>query len=243
MFRFFLPRENISDHITMTGPDASHMINSLRLRVSDKIIICDGAGADYTAEITGISKAEAQLALISKGENTAEPGIDLTLFAALSKSDKMEQVIAKAVELGAVRIVPFISARCVAKYDIKTGEKKVSRWGKIAMEAAKQCGRGIVPEVSGILDFKSAVAAAKDFDTRLFFYENAARHTLRDVLSEKSFKTVCVFTGPEGGFEETEAEEAKKADIRHVSLGPRILRCETAPAAAISAVMFYTNNF
>ena len=169
-----------------------------------------------------------------------EPRQDMTLFMALPKGDKMEFVIQKSVELGVRKIVPFLSKNCVSRPD-KT-DKKVERWRKIAVEAAKQCGRGYLPVVTAVESAEKAFAMASDSGTALFFYENEKRG-LRETLEGQGVSdTVSLVVGPEGGFAPEEVQAAQNAGLSSVSLGTRILRCETAPVAALAAVLYAGGN-
>ena len=156
------------------------------------------------------------------------------------KGDKMEFIVQKAVELGVSRIVPYLSKNCVSRPD-KT-EKKVERWRKIAAEAAKQCGRGRLPEVAAVVPVAQAIAQAAESETALFFYENERRTGLHDALAGGVRDTVSLMVGPEGGFDPAEAKAAVDAGLQSVSLGTRILRCETAPIAALAAVLYAGGN-
>ena len=169
-----------------------------------------------------------------------EPKQSITLFMALPKGDKMEFIVQKAVELGVSRIVPYLSKNCVSRPD-KT-EKKVERWRKIAAEAAKQCGRGRLPEVAAVVPVAQAIAQAAESETALFFYENEKRTGLHDALAGGVRDTVSLMVGPEGGFDPAEAKAAVDAGLQSVSLGTRILRCETAPIAALAAVLYAGGN-
>ena len=169
-----------------------------------------------------------------------EPKQSITLFMALPKGDKMEFIVQKAVELGVSRIVPYLSKNCVSRPD-KT-EKKVERWRKIAAEAAKQCGRGRLPEVAAVVPVAQAIAQAAESETALFFYENERRTGLHDALAGGVRDTVSLMVGPEGGFDPAEAKAAVDAGLQSVSLGTRILRCETAPIAALAAVLYAGGN-
>ena len=169
-----------------------------------------------------------------------EPRQDMTLFMALPKSDKMEFVMQKSVELGVRKIVPFLSKNCVSRPD-KT-DKKVERWRKIAVEAAKQCGRGYLPEVTAVMNADEAFRLAAESGTALFFYEHETRG-LRDTLENRGVSdTVSLVIGPEGGFAPEEVQKARDAGLVSVSLGTRILRCETAPVAALAAVLYAGGN-
>ena len=159
---------------------------------------------------------------------------------ALPKGDKMDFIVQKAVELGAYAVVPYLSKNCVSRPE--RTEKKVERWRKIAAEAAKQCGRGVLPSVEGVIPFAQAVARAAAHETALFLYENEKQTGLRAALADGLGETVALLVGPEGGFAPEEAEAAADAGLKSVSLGTRILRCETAPVAALAALLYAGGN-
>ena len=161
---------------------------------------------------------------------------------ALPKGDKMDFIVQKATELGAAAIVPYAAARSVSRPDEKSMAKKTARWQKIAREAAMQCGRGVIPAVLPCVSFAEAARQAAALDLSLFLYENERQNGARAALSAETYATVGLMIGPEGGFDPAEAEEAVRAGLRSVSLGPRILRCETAPLAALAAVMYESGN-
>jgi 16S rRNA (uracil1498-N3)-methyltransferase len=162
---------------------------------------------------------------------------------AFPKGDKLEHVIQKATELGAYEIVAFPSARCVSKPDEKSLKKKLERWQKIAASAAEQSGRGRVPQVVVLGSYKEALSRAVNAHKAILFYENERATTLRMALEEKPFETISLLTGPEGGLELSEVEQAKNAGFDICTLGSRILRCETAPLCALSAVMYASGEF
>jgi len=241
--KFFVSRENIGEaEAYIRGDDANHIARVLRTRIGEQIMICDGAGNDYTCEIREISHEEIRLSIVEKLPCNAEPDVKITLFMALPKSDKMEYVIQKAVELGVYEIVPFSSSRCVVKLDSKAGEKKAERWQKIAHSAAKQSGRGIIPKVYAPITFNDLKGKVGEFDLPLFCYECEEENSLKNVLSGKTFTKACIVVGPEGGFDRTEVEQALESGFISVSLGKRILRCETAPGCAICAILYHTDN-
>lgn len=243
MPKFFVPHENIGDdRAYIRGADANHVARVLRGRKGEEIIICDGAGVDYTCVIEDITPDEVSLSIKEKIPCVAEPSVKITLFMALPKGDKMDYVIQKAVELGVYEIVPFSAARCVVKLDGKSGAKKTERWQKIAEAAAKQSGRGIVPAVHEPISFKEMVSRAEEFQLPLFCYECEEENSLKKTLSAGEFKNACVVVGPEGGFDRVEVEQAIAQGFKSVSLGKRILRCETAPGCAICAILYHTDN-
>lgn len=236
MHRFFvLPGQINNNTVTVTDDDLWHISKVLRLREGDIITVCDSCGNDYECELTSISKTEAVAQVISCSPNTSEPPINITLYQGLPKSDKMDYIVQKCVELGAVKIVPVITKRAVAIPHDK--DKKIARWQKIANEAAKQCGRGILPEVCTPLDFKSVIQQISQTDAlNIIPYENEKFSKLKNVLTKCA--DINIFIGPEGGWDESEINLAIENGIKPVTLGPRIMRTETAPIATIAAIMY-----
>lgn len=238
MPRFFLEKVN-SDVIRITGEDANHIGRSLRMRVGDDLTVCS-EGRDYHCRINAITSDEVVLEVLSSELCAAEPTVNITLYQAVPKSDKLNTIIQKSVELGAVKIVPVITKRCVARPDRKDFDKKLARLQKIAEAAAKQSGRGIIPEVTSVITFEKAVEEMKKADRALLFYEEGGVRFSEVPLS--NVRDIAVFIGSEGGLDPAEAEYAKNAGVYNVWLGNRILRCETAPVAVISVLMHLTGN-
>ena len=240
MPRFFADINNVGeDSLVIDGGDAVHIGRSLRMRLGDEITVCC-QGMEYQCEILRISDESVECKIITKYKGNTEPNIDLTLFQALPKSDKMDFIVQKAVELGANKIVPVLTERCVSRPNAKSFEKKLERFNKIALEAAKQCGRCIVPEVCSMVDFDKAVEMLLQTDCPLICYEKGGKNLSQAGLSQGI--SVGVFIGSEGGFEPSEAEKCIDNGITPIGLGSRILRCETAPVAAISIIMNLTGN-
>ena len=217
MPRFFVDQQPQDGVLTLTGENAHHAGRVLRLRVGEGVTLCDGAGMDFDCTVEAVEKEAVTCRVVSCHAADTEPKQSITLFMALPKGDKMEFIVQKAVELGVSRIVPYLSKNCVSRPD-KT-EKKVERWRKIAAEAAKQCGRGRLPEVAAVVPV-----------------------ALHDALADGVRDTVSLMVGPEGGFDPAEARAAVDAGLQSVSLGTRILRCETAPIAALAAVLYAGGN-
>ena len=233
MPKFFTDKSNISDtSLKITGEDVLHISRVLRMSAGDDITVCDGCGRDYKAVISSVTKDEIFADIVSHEKCAAEPSLKITLYQALPKQGKMEYIIQKNTELGVCEFVPVYTKRCVAKPSDKT-----KRWQKVAFEAAKQCGRGIIPSVHDTISFEQAVSEASAFENKLLLYECEDKTTLRDVIKDK-ISEIAVFVGPEGGFEPFEAEAAKKAGIVPVTLGKRILRTETAAAAVTPVLLF-----
>ena len=243
MVRFFVSHEELElDKITLTGENAAHA-KVLRLRIGEQALVCDGQGNEALCAVENISTGTFVLNVISRGESTAEPKVQVSVYMALPKADKLEHVIQKATELGAYEIVTFPSARCVAKPDEKSLSKKLERWQKIAASAAEQSGRGRIPEVVVLPSFSAALERAANADLPIMFYENEHATTLRMALESGSYRSISLLSGPEGGLEPREVEMAGEKGLRICTLGSRILRCETAPLCGLSAVMYASGEF
>ena len=224
----------------LRGADAHHLSRVMRGKLGDTVILCDGSAVEYTATITGFGDETVEFSVEPGYPSAAEPTVDVTLLVGYPKQDKLEQVIRHGVELGCDHFIPFFSRYCVAAP--KKEEQKNERYNRIAFEAAKQCGRGVLPDVALPLSNFGAVCRSLDqYDLVLFCYEGGGA-PLREVLHPGQYKRVAIVTGSEGGFSVEEAEAAKAAGAVTVGLGPRILRCETAPLAALTSVMLLTGN-
>ena len=241
MARFFIAGTNFPNgRAIIRGRDADH-IRVLRLRAGDDIVICDGAGRDYKCRLVQTLEHEAEAEVIVVVPCKAEPTVRTTVFAGLPKGERSDFLVQKCTEAGAAGIVFFSCTRCVAK--AANIEKKVERWQRIAEEAAKQSGRGIIPQVSWAGDFTAVLDIAVKKDLGLFMYETGEREKLDDVLSaNKDIATAAIITGPEGGFAQFEADLARVCKLHICSMGERILRCETAPVVALTAAMYATGN-
>lgn len=242
MHCFYCEANNVSEgQITITGSDVNHIKNVLRMRVGEALMICDGTGRSYTCQIEDFSAGEVLLSVLKAEKASTELSVRLKLYQGLPKKDKMELIIQKAVELGAVEIIPVMTKRCIVKLeDEKKEAKKLERWQAIAESAAKQSGRGIIPTVSRVLNFKEAVKQASAEGMTLIPYEMAEGMKPLKEAAEKAAEqsTISVFIGPEGGFEESEVEFAKENGVIPVSLGKRILRTETAGFTTLSILMY-----
>ena len=243
MVRFFVaPEELNNESLSLTGENAQHA-KVLRLKVGEKVLACDGEGREALCRIEESSGGEWRLSRGTVRESLTEAAVRVSVYMAFPKADKLEHVIQKATELGAYEIVAFPSARCVSKPDEKSLKKKLERWQKIASSAAEQSGRGRVPQVRVLSGYKAALEEAAKMDKALMFYENEQAVTLKMALSESAYRTVSLLTGPEGGLEEKEVQQAREAGLQVCTLGKRILRCETAPLCALSAVMYDAGEF
>lgn len=243
MTRFFVTMEQIQrDFLVLTGENAAHA-KVLRLKAGEQVLICDGSGNECICTISDVSPNQLSLVVNNRQESATEPKVKASIYMAFSKGDKLEHVIQKATELGAYEIVAFPSSRCVSRPDEKSLAKKLERWQKIAVSAAEQSGRGYIPKVQTVESYKAALQRAAEADKAILFYENERATTLKMALEEDSYASISLLTGPEGGLEPKEVEMAKEMGLHICTLGSRILRCETAPLCALSAVMYAAGEF
>ncbi len=274
MSRFFVSPENIdlnSGSITITGEDVRHIGCVLRAVPGDVLELSDGSGMDYKVVVEQIGKDSISTKITASGSNRTEPPIDLTLFQGIPKADKMEYIIQKCIELGVKRIVPVMTARSVVKFtNAKDAASKTVRWRRISLEAAKQCGRGVIPQVEEPVRFEKALEMSAACSLKLIPYEEESEGSLKELLrsfggeeggskkatgksgelTDKSvILTGCsaaqagnggigILIGSEGGFEPDEVEKAVRSGFHSVTLGPRILRTETAGLAVASIIMY-----
>ncbi|MDE6035645.1 MAG: 16S rRNA (uracil(1498)-N(3))-methyltransferase [Ruminococcus sp.] len=239
MPRFFTNEIN-EDNIIITGSDANHIGRSLRMKKGEPVTLCCN-GTDYNCVINSITPDTVYLDLVSKNVCASEPSVKVTLFQAVPKLDKLEYIIQKSVELGVSEIVPVLTRRCISRPDERDFLKKLPRLQKIAEQASKQSGRGIIPVITPILSYKNALHMMSELDRTVILYEEQGGISFRDV-NFNDVKTIGLVVGSEGGFDPEETESAVEAGAVRVWLGKRILRCETAPVTALSILMFLTNN-
>lgn len=243
MTRFFVqPEELLPDFLVLTGENAQHA-KVLRLKNGESVLVCDGQGKECICTVSDISPDQVSLVVQKRLESESEPCVPVSVYMAFPKADKLEHVIQKATELGAYEVVAFPSSRCVSRPDEKSLKKKLERWQKIAASAAEQSGRGRIPQIITLPSYRAALERAAKADLALLFYENEQSTTLKMALSQKAYQSVSLLTGPEGGLEVSEVEQAQTAGLTVCTLGKRILRCETAPLCALSAVMYDAGEF
>ncbi len=243
MVRFFVePGELAAGDMILTGENAQHA-RVLRLKAGEEVLVCDGEGHECLCRVVDPAQGAVSLEVLERRDSESEAAVRVSVYMAYPKADKLEHVIQKATELGAFEIVAFPSARCISKPDEKSLKKKLERWQKIAASAAEQSGRGRIPRVLTLPSYQAALQRAAQADKALMFYENEQAVTLRMALSAEQFQTVSLLTGPEGGLERSEVEQARDAGLEVCTLGKRILRCETAPLCALSAVMYHAGEF
>ena len=248
MPRFFVSKDAVSaDNITITGADAHHIARSLRMAVGDGITVCDMDKIEYQCTLCRITDTEVEAEILSSYASATEPQYLATVYQALPKGDKLDSIIQKAVECGVYAIVPFESDRCVVRVKPEAEQKKTDRRCKIAVEAAKQSGRGILPEVKETISFEKMLEDASKADVKLFCYEGEGTMPLGKVLPVDAMKrmieegrtpTVSIVIGSEGGFSTSEVESAIQAGMTPIGLGKRILRTETAASFVLSALVY-----
>lgn len=229
----------VGDTVVIDGQDAAHISRSLRLRVGDDVLLCDGRSTEYRTTITAMSSTDVTLTVDAVSPSETEPTLKLTLYQGFPKSDKLEWIIQKAVELGVFEIVPVEMSRSIAKVGDKA-DKKLARWQAIANEAAGQSGRGMLPTVSKPLSFSDALARMKDAPT-IVCYEGGGK-PFADLI-DSNMTALNVVIGPEGGIAPDEIDALLAKGAVPATLGKRILRCETAPIAVIAAAMALTGNW
>ena len=247
MPKFFISREDIQGSYIVIRHDVHHIVHVLRKQTGDTLTVCDGLSMDYDCRILQIDSGEESIIcqITDSRRSDAEPNVAVTLYQSLPKGDKMEYVIQKSVELGVSRIVPYYSERSLIHLDSKKAAQKVTRWNAIAEAAAKQSGRGLIPEVDFVHTFKQAAEEAAKYDLAILFYEKAQDISLKQVLTEAQTRlgrkpeTVGIWIGPEGGFAPEEAKKLEEAGCATAGLGSRILRCETAGMMACAMILYH----
>ncbi len=242
MPRFFVPSANFDgDTVRITGDDARHIARALRMAVGETVTVCDMHGTTHTCVLEKITDDDSTARIVESVPSDTEPPCPITLYQAFPKGDKMDVIVQKAVESGACAIVPFLSERCVSRPDEKSAEKKVARWQRIALEAAKQCGRGIIPEVRRPLSYAQMLEEASVASLPLFCYEGDGTASLREVLAAADagrVQSISLVIGSEGGFSGDEAAPAAQHGFHLCGLGRRILRCESASGFALACIVY-----
>lgn len=241
MPRFFLSRPmSVGETVTVTGDDAHHISYSLRMAVGEEVTLLDGEGGAFRARLSALDGESVQAEITERLAATAESPLRIHLYQGYPKSDKLEFIVQKAVELGACAITPFESEHCVKRPKAEKIAHITERQNRIATEAAKQCGRDLLPTVHPCISFDEMIKEAAAFPLCLFCYEGEGTASLKEIcLSHPHAREVAVVVGSEGGFSPREAEAARAAGLSMTGLGARILRCETAPVYALSALSFF----
>ena len=237
MRRLFIDEE-LTDDIIITGDDAKHLLYAMRVRPEQNFTIVDKNGKVANAKVCNCTSDTVQFKLVEIIENAdTEAPIEVVVAQCLPKSDKMDYIVQKAVELGVSTIIPTISRNCVVKYDEKKKLARQQKWQKIADEAAKQCGRTIKPSIEKIIPLSQVITEYRDY-TCFICYEAEDKQSFKTMLQATDSKKYLILIGPEGGFSPEEVELCKKANFKSISLGKRILRTETASLSALTIIMY-----
>ena len=241
MDRFFVDKKNINlenNTCIIEGEDVKHISKVLRCRIGEEIEVCDNNNNEYICEITNIDKNQVELNILEKVDIQRESDLKIKVYQGLPKGPKMEMILQKLTEVGVDEIILVQTKRTVVKVDDKKEDKKLERWERIIYEAAKQSKRGKLPTLRGVLTFKEALADMKENDFNIAPYENEKTKSIKQAIKGVNINNIGIFVGPEGGFEETEIEAIEDIGGQSVSLGPRILRTETASLVASSIVLY-----
>lgn len=238
---FYVKNEQINnDEAVVLGDDVKHIRDVLRYKIGDILEICDENGIRYITKISDFEKFKIDLEILEVSTHTTEPSINVTLFQGMPKSDKLELIIQKCTELGVTEIVPVMTDRVIVKFDDKDINKKLERWRKIALEAGKQSGRQKIPEIQKPIKLKNMIENISKYDIVILPYECEKDKTLKSALKslDRNCKNVAIMIGPEGGFSEEEIKLLDFENVKVVTLGPRILRTETAGLATLAMVLY-----
>ena len=241
MPRFFIQKQNISDTaVSITGSDAKHIRNVLRMKTGDKLVLFDGDGYDYDAEITSVSSDNIEAAIYGQYPSKTESKLNLWVAQAYLKDKKMDDAVRQVTELGVIQWVPFMAGRSVPKPDSRRLKARWKRWENIAHESLKQCGRTKIPEISALKTFKEVLHLGSACDVKIVFWENET-NTLKSkqrFAQKDSIRSVMIMLGPEGGFTQEEITDATDSGFVTMGLGPRILKADTATVAACSLIQY-----
>lgn len=241
MDRFFVEKKNVNlenNTCIIEGEDVKHISRVLRCRVGEELEICDNDNNEYICEIISIDKSEVQLNIIDKVDIKRESDLKIKVYQGLPKGPKMEMILQKLTEVGVDEIILVQTKRTVVKVEDKKEDKKIERWERIIYEAAKQSKRGKIPKLRGILSFKEALSDMDKNDLNIAPYENERTKSIKQAIKGQDINNIGIFVGPEGGFEDTEIKDIEDIGGQSVSLGPRILRTETASLVASSIVLY-----
>jgi 16S rRNA (uracil1498-N3)-methyltransferase len=241
MDRFFVEKKNVNlenNTCIIEGEDVKHISKVLRCRIGEELEVCDNDNNEYICEINNIDKSQVELNILERVDIKRESDLKIKLYQGLPKGPKMEMILQKLTEVGVDEIILVQTKRTVVKVDDKKEDKKIERWERIIYEAAKQSKRGKIPKLRGILSFKEALADMKENDFNIAPYENERTKSIKQAIKDIDINNIGIFVGPEGGFEDTEIQAIEEIGGQSVSLGPRILRTETASLVASSIVLY-----
>ena len=233
--KFIVPQiDTIPSKVEITGQDAWHICKVLRYKKGGKIKVCDGKGKDFVAKISFVSSDKIKLDIIEQYDSNSESFIDITLCSAMLKDRKMDLIIKNITQLGVKKWIPFFSERCIPKFDVKGGKIKKKRWEKIAKESLKQCQRSFLPLISEPLMFEDLLKKVEYYDLKIAFWEESKSKLNIEV--KKTINKVVILIGPEGGFSKAEISLAESKGFISCSLGPRLLKAETAAVASLTII-------
>jgi 16S rRNA (uracil1498-N3)-methyltransferase len=239
MSRFYVPKEAVQgDKITVTGDEAHHIKDVMRLRVSDKVICFDGTGNEYHGVISDISQRAVIVDIEKTTEQPDAGSFTITLIQSIPKKDKMDYIVEKATELGVKHIIPVMTERTIVDWDQKKKDASCERWRRISLAASKQCGRADVPEISRVSRFKDALKAVSGLSVRLIAALGGDPMPLKEALQGCKSGDIAVAIGPEGDFTTLEIDEARDAGFKLVSLGQRVLKSDTAGLAVLAIINY-----
>ncbi len=241
MDRFFVEKNNINlenNTCIIEGEDVKHISKVLRCKIGEELEVCDNDNNEYICEITDIDKSTVTLDILEKIDIKRESDLKVKLYQGLPKGPKMEMILQKLTEVGVDEIILVQTKRSVTKVDDKKEDKKIDRWQRIIYEAAKQSKRGKIPKLRGVLSFKEALEEMKNNDFNIIPYENERTKSIKKALKGVNINNIGIFVGPEGGFDDAEIQLVESIGGQSVSLGPRILRTETASIVASSIVLY-----
>ena len=241
MDRFFVEKKNINlenNTCIIEGEDVKHISKVLRCKIGEELEVCDSDNNEYICEITSIDKSTVELDILEKVDIKRESDLKIKLYQGLPKNPKMEMILQKLTEVGVDEIILVQTKRSVVKVDDKKEDKKIERWVRIIYEAAKQSKRGKIPKLRGVLSFKEALCDMQNNDFNIAPYENERTKSIKQAIKSLDINNIGIFVGPEGGFDESEIEAIENINGQSVSLGPRILRTETASVVASSIVLY-----
>ncbi|KEO83794.1 16S rRNA (uracil(1498)-N(3))-methyltransferase [Tumebacillus flagellatus] len=241
MQRYFVQPDAIADgRVTITGDDVKHIVRVMRMEAGEEVIVCDGLGRAFRVELTDLGDSSVEANIVEELAQSPEPAVKITLAQGLPKGDKMELIVQKGTEVGIARFLPVDMARCVVQYDAKKEAKRRERWQKIAKEAAEQAHRNLIPSIGEPMSFKQVMSSLDGFDLVVVPYEGEKARSLREVLADApDARHICVLIGPEGGIADAEIETALSKGALPVTLGPRILRTETAGLVAATCIYYH----
>ncbi len=238
MRRFYIPETDASGRTDIiTGSDARHIRNVLRMQPGDPILLFDGSGSDYHAEIVALSPNRIEVVIKEKHPSKTESHLEIILAQAVLKDRKVDEIIRQITELGVTTVIPFLAHRSVSRPDPEKFTARKIRWQKIAREALKQCGRSLVPDIRDVVSFEEMLAQTRTAQAKILFWENEPT-PLTSWRKPFNQKSVAVIMGPEGGFTEEEVARAASFGYQTAGLGPRILKADTATVTACALVQY-----